>query len=245
MKNLQYLLTIAIVVGLAIVLIPSRVTAQGSDNSYLSAPPLIYVVEGNSGFSINYENPNPVIYTDNGNVTLTLLVRLPYEVNSDTTQGNVTMQNSVVWLGEGYLTSVSYKASWQNNRTINLYTNPSTELYNVQYNQSQGEFLYNLTNIPYGNQQLEVYASCIVIILANGYSSTSPLFQTATNSIDFTVAPTLTPNPTSPTSTPSIILDLNSEQNVTILATAISVTLITVMGLLLFRRHRKTRNLNQ
>jgi signal transduction histidine kinase len=41
------------------------------------------------------------------------------------------------------------------------------------------------------------------------------------------------------------MFDLSSEQNIIILATTVSIILISVVGLLFFRRHRKTNKLKQ
>jgi hypothetical protein len=63
-----------------------------------------------------------------------------------------------------YLTSVSYKASWQNNQTINLFSG-----------NSQAELNFNLTDIPHGHHYIEVSASCEVLLFDNGFSSTYPV----------------------------------------------------------------------
>lgn len=217
--------------ALVITLIPSLVTAQNPDNSGLSAPPLIWVTQENQSIAIDYENPHPVIYSASGNATLLLTVRLPYSVY------DVKTLDDIMWTGNGYLTSVSYVASWKNNQTINLYTNSSTN--NIQNVDSKGQLLYSLTNIPYGNQQIEINASCTVFLFANGFSSTYPFYQTSTHSINFTVATTLTPIPV-PTANAT-----NLEQTAIITVIAVSLALFATVILLLYIRHRKAANSKQ
>jgi len=217
MKAIVYLLNVAIVLSLSIALISSGVSAQESDDSGLSAKPIIFVLKGaNDGLAIDYYNSFPVIYSDTGNATLWVIIRMPYQVY------DAKGQDTVMWLG-GHLTQVSYKASWQNNQTVNL--NPN--------NANKGELDFNLTNIPYGNQTLEVNASCVVQIMDNWEGASHPFYDNNTKSVSFAVAPNPTPNPTlSPN-----VFSLNLEQAVPIVAVATAVIVISVV---FYIKHKKS-----
>ncbi len=161
--------------------------------SSTSAKPIVFVLDDeNDGLPMDYQSPSPVIYTDSGNVTLWVRVLMPYDVY------NADSQGTVMWLG-GYLTSVSYSASWLNILTASVYTNASAS--------NQAALNFTLTNVPYGEHQLRVNASCVVFIL-DQYSplSSHAFYDSTEKSLNFTVAPVPTPAPTtslSPSSTSS------------------------------------------
>lgn len=223
-KAIETLLVTAIVITLSTAIISTSAAAQDSEDSYTSAPPIILVYKNeNDGSPIDYYNTHPVIHTDKGNVTLWIKILMPYQVY------NAKLQGTVMWLG-GYLTSVSYEASWQNNQTVELYANTS--------NNGQGQFDFSLTNIPYGDHHLEVSASCVVFIL-DQYSpvSSHPFYDSTEKSVDFTVAPNPTPTPT-PTPTPSQE-PRQTEQEI-IIGVAIAVAVIGAgLGLLIYLIKRK------
>jgi hypothetical protein len=132
-----------------------------------------------------------------------------------------------MWLG-GNLTSVSYKASWQNNQIVKLYTS--------SLDNGQGQLDFSITNIPYGEHHLEVYASCGVII----FGSSQPFHDSNEQSLDFTATvpiPTPTPTPTiaSTTTNTSTVFKLNSEQTV---ITAAIITAVAVIPVAFYRRHQ-------
>jgi hypothetical protein len=201
----------------------SSAATKDSGDSYTSAPPLIYILENESyGVSIDYfqHTNHPIIYSDTGNVTLWVKIRMPYQVY------NAKLQGTVMWVG-GHLTSVSYEASWQNNETVELYDSTS--------NNGQGQFEFYLTNIPYGIHHLEVNASCVVFILDDYSGSTHPFYDSAEKSLDVTVAPTPTPTPSSPPSTGI----LSGENLVLFASLAVAAVLIAVVAVAVFRRRKK------
>jgi hypothetical protein len=229
-KNFVTLLATAIIIALSIAIAFASAAVEDSEDSYTSAPPLIYIREQeDSGVPIDYaqHTNHPMIYSDTRNVTLWIKIRMPYQVY------NAKLQGDVMWLG-GHLTSISYKASWQNNKTINLYSGDSKTEYN-----------FSLPNIPYGDHYLEIDASCVVNILDNYNGASHPFYDTAEKSLDFTVAPVPTPAP-APTPTPApIAFNLKMEQIVALSAViiAVPVTIIAV-ALLLYRRHRNHARLS-
>jgi hypothetical protein len=166
---------------------------------------------------VNTDCTNPIIYTYNSNATIRLRITMPDRVYVPSATGDILNAG-------GYLTSVSYKASWQNNQTIKLLSG-----------NSQAQLNFNLTNIPYGHHRIEVSASCEVLLFDNGFSSTYPVPQSGTHSIDFTVAPVPTPSP-APTPTPApIISSLNLEQTVIVVAGVIAFAVIVFA---FYRRHQ-------
>ncbi len=176
-KAIVTLLFAAIVIAFSIIVFPTAVAATNNDDSGTSAPPLIYILEHeNSGVSIDYaqHTNHPIVYSDTGNVTLWVKILMPYQVY------NAKLQNTVMWLG-GHLTSVLFEASWQNNKTIDLYGG-----------NSKTELNFSLTDIPYGNHHLEVNASCVVLLLDQWEPvSSHPFYDSIQKTLDFTVAPKL------------------------------------------------------
>jgi hypothetical protein len=82
--------------------------------------------------------------------------------------------------GGGYLTKVSYSASWQGNKETVVYTGDATN--------HQGGYQFNLTGIPYGNQSITVYATGNILLFEDGFASTYPVPQSGSQSAGFTVA---------------------------------------------------------
>lgn len=127
---------------------------------------------------------NPVVIsTDTGNVTLSIWVGLPRFADplypAMPAPGN-TFSN-------GYLTSISYQASWQTNQTRQIYTNTSKNHPN--------EFHFNLTNVPYGYQTIHVYATCVITPYDCATASTYDIPQSSEKLLNFTVAAPPTPTP--------------------------------------------------
>lgn len=218
------LLAIAVILTASIALIPLEVTAQNTASSRLtgsdiSAAPGIFIYKEDGDWPMDHwANPDcthTIIYTDNGSATIRVRVTTPSDVYYPA--GLDTIMNA-----GAYLTSVSYKASWQNNRTINLFTG-----------NSEGEFDFNLTSTPYGDQTIEVFASCNVLLFENGFSSTYPVPQSGTHTIDFTVAPVPTPTPATTLSPATTTLSLDFEKTVFI---STVITTVAVVALAFYRR---------
>jgi hypothetical protein len=230
MKAVACLPTTLIAVALIMMLLPPRVNAQ-SNNSGLSAKPSIEIIVENGiytppEYTYPPEYPPPLIYSESGNITLKFEVRLPDAIWN--AQGTVYMAPG------GYLTFVSYKASWQNNQTMDVFTN-------IEYGikTDVGQFNYTLTNITYGNQQLEINASSVVFGLNIQSGTTYPVYGSNEYPYDFTVAPPPTPTPTPSKSA------FNSVSTIIIIAIITIAILITFVSILLYRRHRKTANLKK
>lgn len=206
------LFAVVFVVALGVTIISSTAVAQEDENSYTSAPPIVLVLESEtSGVPIGFHSV-PIVHTDDVNTTLWLKIRMPNSVY------NARALGDVMWLG-GHLTAVSYKASWQNNKTIHLYDGGNNET----------ELTYTLTNIPYGDHHLEVNASCVVFILDDYQGAKHPFYDTNEYSLNFTIAPKSTPIPT-PT---PFELHLTFGQMVII---AILLAVI-IVGVILYRKH--------
>jgi hypothetical protein len=181
MKAFVSLLAVAIIVALSITPFSSLVAGQKNITSLPYegvadgvAPPYFRFSTENG----NFENGS-VVY-DSGSFSLGLLVRAPYSVYSP--QGQDTVMTLLVALA-----SVSYKASWQNNQSVELYNFniPTPAYWTGNPPNAQSSLSYNLTNIPYGHQQIQVTASC------GGYewgiSVYSSFSTTSSYTLDFTV----------------------------------------------------------
>jgi hypothetical protein len=118
---------------------------------------------------------NSLCYTDNGNLTLRIHAGEPSSVH------NSQISEVVRWW-MGYLTSVSYRASWQGNHIVEVYTNITGD--------NQQSFDFQLTNVPYGNHTLEVYVSYVVYTF--GTQRTPVTFSRNYNLYNFTVESTPT-----------------------------------------------------
>jgi hypothetical protein len=165
-KRVVSLLAAVIVIALSTTLIPLGAAAQNittvrytSDD--IAAAPGIFIYKENGNYPmdhwVNTDCTNPVIYTDNDTATIRLRISMPSRVYVPAAVGDILNARE-------YLTSVSYKASWQNNQTINLFSG-----------NSQAELNFNLTDIPHGHHYIEVSASCEVLLFDNGFSSTYPV----------------------------------------------------------------------
>lgn len=237
------LFMIASVSALGITVISSTAVAQDSEDSYTFAPPIVLVLESeNSGAPIGCYSV-PMVHTDDGNATLWLKIRMPHEVY------NAKALGTVMWLG-GHLTAVSYKASWQNNKTIHLYGGSNNET----------ERTYKLTNIPYGDHHLEVNASCVVFILDDYKGASHPFYDSNEYSLDFTIAPNSTPTPTTqqtptptppqqtstptqnpPTQTPTAISLLTNAFLIVAVATIVALLLAALFLIIIKNRIRKIK----
>ncbi len=224
-KTIVTLLAITIVIAFSIIVVSSGATALNRDDSGLSAPPLIYILEhANDGIPIDYaqHTNHPIIYTNTGNVSLSVKIRMPYQVYDAKTQG------TIMWLG-GHLTSVSYKASWQNNQTVDFSTNLSS---------NQSEYDFNLTNIPFGEHNLEVDSSCVVNVMDTWAPTFHPFYDTNIQSLNFTVAPNITPTPTPLISTTAP--NLSTEQIFILIAILISLVIVVII---FYRIHHNSESL--
>ncbi|XHH09909.1 MAG: hypothetical protein ACFCUE_04580 [Candidatus Bathyarchaeia archaeon] len=193
-------LIVVIVTALSIAIFPP--VSAWTPGQNLSAPPFINIYEWNSGIPVDRFEKSPVIYSETANVTLRLIIRIPYSVYDPIGQGDVMFH--------GHLTSASYKTSWQNNQTIIL------SAYGKQ------ELEVTLTNISYGEHNLEANASCVIF---PGYGDESyPYYDNAEKSLNFTVARQPTPTPSVPETTLLAILPL----------------LLSLLSVAFVIRHRKT-----
>lgn len=254
-KAFASLITAVIVVALGITLISSRVSGQTNITSLpyegvsdAIGLPIIQIFTEN-GSRLTEFGPQfiPLIYSENGNVNLTLLIDAPYSVYSPSGQGTVGTLLVA-------LTSVSYKASWQGNQSIELYNFyiPTPAILTGNPPNTQTELSYNLTNVPYGEQHLEVDAACGGYVW--GYSVYSSFSGNSSNTLDFTVAPpNASPNPItspspspnpSPSQSPSTTGSANPSASVPELPTWTSLPLILVVisitgAVFARRKHRK------
>ena len=249
MKAFMSMSVLALIITLNIVLCSSEVAGQtiattfpyaGVTNAY--APTRFSFYSQN----VNVENGSSIYDSNN----LTLNVATPYLINAS--KGN----NTVVYTLLLALTSVSYKASWQGNQPTELYSfyipTPAVWSSNKQGSSNppnaQSSSSYNLTKIPYGNQQIEVTTVCGGYVW-NGLAN-PPNYQTFSTSssytLNFTVAPSIpssTPTDTNGNSANSI----NPPLNIFIIIFAVvvvAVSIIVVASLLLYRRDRKTIKLS-
>lgn len=181
-KTFISMLAVAVIVGLSITLISSEVSGQRASFIYEGTFPLSVSDPPTISFSI--ENGS-VLYAS-GNVNLGLDVNISPTVYSP--QAFDTLQTLLATL-----TSVSYQASWQDNQTTEPYsfTIPTPAVLTGIPPNSQSSLSYNLTNIPYGHQQIEVTAfgggyvweanSTLGALSYNTFSTNSQ------NTLDFTV----------------------------------------------------------
>jgi hypothetical protein len=185
-KASVFLLAVSIVVLLSVTLVSSGVTAQNSDdnhNDYWGSDGPIATIHAENATIGQWVELKEWCYSifciDTENFTLRIHVDGPRDVY------NSRMQDPINWRMD-YLTSVSYQASWQNNKEIQVYANTLD-------NQTK-TFDFELTNIPYGNNTLQVSTSYVVSVFGPPYYTLN--FSKGT-SYFFVVAPTPTPTPTS------------------------------------------------
>lgn len=230
MKVSSYLIVAVISLLFSIEIVPLVADARLTSSDISAAPAiLIYKVDGNWPMN-HWANPDctyPIIYADTGRATIKVTIKMPQDVYYPAGVG--TLMNA-----GGYLTSVSYKASWLNNKTVSAYSG-----------NSNSEFKFEINNVPVGRQHLEIFASCDVLLFENGFSSTYPVPQSGSQGVTFAVAltgttpePTPTPiPPATPTPTPStvpIVLDLGFEQailaaEVIVTSAAVAVTIFAIL----------------
>jgi|GEM_PF-4338593 hypothetical protein len=124
------------------------------------------------------------------------------------------------------LTSVSYRASWQGNQTTSLYNATIDTPANLTYVPAgQREFAYNFTNIPLGEQQLEVDVTGGGIVW--GGSTYYTFYTNASSTIYFNVEA----QPAAKEPFPVL--------SITVIAIVALVVLVAI-GLWLCKRHRIT-----
>lgn len=124
------------------------------------------------------------------------------------------------------LTSVTYKASWQNNQSIVLYNSTiDTPAVLTYVPDGEGYFAYNFTDIPPGPQQLEVNVAGGGIIW--GGNTYYTFYTNSSSTLNFTVQP-----PPAQEAFPVL--------RVTAVVVIVTAVIATGIGLLLYRRHRKT-----
>lgn len=191
-KANAYLLAIAVVAILIVTIVPSGVTAQNStdenNDDWGSNGPIATIYGMNATTSQLVELKewcHTIFLADTGNFTLKIRVDGPREVYK------TGMQDPLNWQ-LNYLTSVSYQASWRNNNETQVYTNTTD-------NQTK-TFDFELTNIPYGNNTLQIDTSYVVTVFGPPYETlklskgTAYFFIVAPN----TPAPTVTPKASVP-----------------------------------------------
>jgi hypothetical protein len=160
--------------SIAVSVTPMRLT-----ESDISAAPyiMIYKADGNYPMNhwVNTDCMHPIINVDNNSASIRISVGISGNVYYPAGLG--TLMNA-----GGYLTRVSYSASWQGNRETIVYTGDATN--------HEGGYQFNLTGIPYGNQTISVYASGNILLFEDGFASTYPVPQRGSQSVSFTVAHT-------------------------------------------------------
>jgi hypothetical protein len=224
-KTNAFLLAIIGIIILSITLFPSGITAQNSDSDYYngdywSAEGAIAMVHWTSGtanqfFELN-EGHTSKFFTDTTNSTLKIHVDGPKEISYD--HGN----RDTLRCSMDYLTAVSYQASWENKEETQVYTNSTDNQTKV--------FDFELTNIPYGNNTLEVYASYVVS--AFGPPLYSSLHMSTYTDYVFIVSPN------TPTQTALPISQSISLEQVTMVS--LLTIAVIVFVLILYKRHRRT-----
>jgi hypothetical protein len=221
-----FLLAIAVVIILNITLFLPIATAQNSDSNYYngdywSAEGPIATVHWTNGTANQFlelnEGHTSIFFTDTTNSTLRIHVDGPKEISYD--HGN----NDKLSCWMEYLTAVSYQASWENNKETKVYTNATD-------NQTK-TFDFELTNIPYGNNTLELYASYIVS--ACGPPLYSSLHMSTYTHYFFVVSP----NTQAPTFTPTTsVSDKLSLEEITLL-TLLIIVIAAILIIYKIKRH--------
>jgi hypothetical protein len=209
-KAILTMLLATIVVVSSITIFSCGVTAQDSDDSDVSADPYIIIFSGDH--PIDYLDATPSIHTDKGNATIRLKIGMP-------------IVDSMFIIGET-VTSVSYKASWQNNKNVTLFNGASGK-----------DLFFDLDGIPYGNHHIEVSASGHVTFVSYDFSSSRLIYGSSTKYLNFTVAPNPTPT-TEPTPTP--YQGHQATEQEIILGIAVTIAVIAAgLGLLIYLIKRK------
>jgi len=160
-------------------ILPLFATVQGFSFSYGGNYPYNDL---NDSPVITFSVENGSVLYNNPNLTLGLSAYI------DTPQGLQTLMVT--------LTSISCKASWQDNQSIILYNSTIDTPAVLTYVPSgQGYFSYDFTNIPLGSQQLEVNVVGGGIIWGNNTYYT--FYADSSRSLNFTVqiAPAQEPFP--------------------------------------------------
>jgi hypothetical protein len=156
--------------------------------SDISATPNIFIYKADGTWPMDHwANPDcthPIIEVCNNSATIRVKVAVTDNVYHPATLG--TLMNA-----GGYLTRVSYSANWLNNQETVIYTGDATNHKTEQF---------TLAGIPYGNQTITVYASCMILLFEDGYTSTYPVPQSGFHSVTFEIAY----NPAAPTSEPTL-----------------------------------------
>jgi hypothetical protein len=214
--NAKLPLTISLVAVLSLTIFLPGVTA---DTRSKYAEPYIFIFEKSySYYPLNTYTDQPVIYSDDGNVTLSVQVGMP--------------RAESMFIFGGCITFLSYKASWENNKTVVLYNNG--KYYDLNF---------YLRGIPYGSHQIEVYASGNISITEDGFKSAQVFSGNNTICQSFTVAPPPTPTPT-PTETPKASPALNIEQILILIALMAALTAsLAILLLTFYRRNQNPKKL--
>jgi hypothetical protein len=158
MKATLFFLALSLIAAMNMSLIFSGVVAgQLTSNSNYYAPPIIR-------FASNYGMiTNGSVIFDYGNFNITMSVIAPWSVYSYSEQD--TVMTSYI-----SITSALYKTNWQR-YTATLSPNPFT-----------------LTHIPHGHQQIQVTGTVGVNLIRTFTPfSTTPFFDTGSQTLDFTV----------------------------------------------------------
>ena len=194
MKTRVSLLAAAVIAVLVTMLVLPCATASSeeeSNDSWYSDGPQVtfYAQNATTGewlkLPIDERIGGPVINLN------TSISAIKVQVEGPTRVENSLAQDYINWW-MGYLTSVTYKASWQNSKEVQVYTNTS--------NSGEKTIDFKLTNMPplEGKYTLEVAASCVVYYFASGirqlYFPNYHHFLYFTDALDS--APTPTPIPT-------------------------------------------------
>jgi hypothetical protein len=212
LKRFAFLFAVAIVLLLSSTLISSVVIAQGSSNSDASLAQPYIIIFGSDGRPMYSPDTSPyVFHTDGENATIRMRIGMP-RVNSIDVQDNG-------------VTSVCINASWEKDQNVVLYT-------------GAGEPLFFDLEVPIGNQHIEVYATGMIHIFDDIFTSSSfrTVYGNRTNSYNFIVAPTNTPTPYMPPRNAPHLDPIYYLIHVAV------IVAIVIASLLLYRRHRKTAN---
>ncbi len=122
---------------------------------------MIYKSDGSYPMNhwVNPDCTHPIIYTDNGSAAIRVSVGVNCNVYVGALLGDILNSG-------GYLTEVTYTASWEGNKPHVVYTGTADD--------REGGFVFNLTGIPYGNHTISVTAKSVVLLFTDDFASTYP-----------------------------------------------------------------------
>jgi hypothetical protein len=208
-KMLHFALAIIAVLSLAML---SQVTALDEPD----ANPYILIFGNNARYPIDYgyyTQTSSIVYTDSGNGSLRIKVGMPRE-------------DSMNIFGQRII-SVSYKASWLNNKDIVLFRG-----------QSGDDLFFDLYEIPYGNHTLFVSASGTLRYCEEGFDSSRLITGSSVKYLNFAVARPISPT-IEPTSIPSPTAS-GSNWQIAVFAVEAILT-VSVMAIIIFIIYKKRR----